>query len=130
MNEFDESDKPKVKRTNANWNRTPLHGAARNGHAKICQALIEFGAKVDVVDDKGWTPFGMAVSKGHEDCVRVLLDAGADVNQWMPEEELSEPEQRVSHYGDSSDEDDDDEDVLSDAECSSSESECSSSDDE
>lgn len=103
----------KVKRTNGNWNRTPLHGAARNGHAKICQALIEFGAKVDPEDDKGWTPFGMAVYKGHVDCMRVLLDAGADVNQLMPEEPLSEPEQRVSHHGVSSDEDDED-DVSSD----------------
>ena len=39
-------------------------------------ALIEFGAKVDVVDNAGMTPLHMASLNGSGECVEMLLEAG------------------------------------------------------
>ena len=64
--------------------RTPLHVAARAGHLRECQQLIELGAAVDPVDLLGWTPFGMAVAKGHADIVSLLIKNGANVNRRFP----------------------------------------------
>lgn len=42
--------------------------------------LINHGAEVDLVDVKGQTALYVAVVNGHLDCVRILLEAGADPN--------------------------------------------------
>ncbi|KFP81831.1 Ankyrin repeat and SOCS box protein 12, partial [Apaloderma vittatum] len=39
--------------------------------------LLAHGAEVDSLDVKAQTPLFMAVSNGHRECVKVLLDAGA-----------------------------------------------------
>ncbi|MDA2933393.1 ankyrin repeat domain-containing protein [Acidobacteria bacterium AH-259-D05] len=47
------------------------------------QALIDAGAEVDRSNSKGgetWTPLIYAAKGGHKVTVKVLLDAGADVN--------------------------------------------------
>ena len=51
--------------------------AAHHGHAAAVQALVDRGATVDAVNDRGETPLAGAVSKGYADVVQVLVAAGA-----------------------------------------------------
>lgn len=57
-----------------------LHLAARNGHGRIVDRLIEAGTRVDSLFHQGTTPLEMAASNGHLGVVRSLIKAGADVN--------------------------------------------------
>lgn len=60
------------------WHETPvLVEAARNSQAEIIQALITAGANVNLGFDE--LPLHTAAEEGHEEVVRLLLDAGADV---------------------------------------------------
>ena len=45
--------------------------------AAIIAQLVEHGAKVDGRDVDGNTPFHLAISEGHEDIARYLLEHGA-----------------------------------------------------
>nr|XP_053654815.1 26S proteasome non-ATPase regulatory subunit 10-like [Cherax quadricarinatus] len=75
--------------------RTPLHYAVRNNHAGVVQVLLndsrcDPNAKEKTDSNlssglsghwiKGITALHTAVVKGYDDCVKMLLDAGADVN--------------------------------------------------
>ena len=42
--------------------------------------LIKAGADVNISSSIGTTPLHMAASNGHEACVALLIQAGADVN--------------------------------------------------
>lgn len=66
-----------------NWGWTPLHAAAAGGHHGIIQSLIAAGASLNAQttdgSPSGETPLMAAVyPPGHPECVRVLLEAGAD----------------------------------------------------
>ena len=56
---------------------TALHLAARGGHGRVAQQLIESGATVDAVN-AGATALMLAVLGGNVDCVGTLLRLGAD----------------------------------------------------
>ena len=59
---------------------TPLHAAAMNGHAEICEILIRHGANVDTQTiPQRYAPLHSAAFAGHLAALRVLLDHGADV---------------------------------------------------
>ncbi|CAM9562565.1 unnamed protein product [Ectocarpus sp. 12 AP-2014] len=64
----------------------PLEIAARRGHATIMKVFLdEDSSNVDATDNLGWTALHHAASVGGPardsgDAVRVLLEAGADVN--------------------------------------------------
>ena len=61
--------------------KTPLHWAAAYGNAKAVEALLEFGADVDIADNHGGsTALHCAVNNFRKNIVRVLLAAGADLN--------------------------------------------------
>jgi len=61
---------------------TALHCAAVTGSEVCCELLIERGNKksIENTDEKGRTPLHLACSRGHMECARVLLAAGAFVN--------------------------------------------------
>jgi uncharacterized protein len=62
-----------------NNNFTPLHAAAMQGHASICEILIGAGAEVNVQTiPQGYAPLHSAAFAGHVDAIRVLLGKGAD----------------------------------------------------
>lgn len=54
--------------------------AARRGFVNICKALLEAGAKVNVVGGHYGTALHAAAARGDEKCVELLLRYGADVN--------------------------------------------------
>lgn len=58
---------------------TPLHVAARGGHADVVRLLLEWGARVDAPTAEGQTPLMFAVAARREPVVRLLLDHGANV---------------------------------------------------
>lgn len=59
---------------------TPLHYAARQGHAGVVKILLERKASVTVLAAYDRVPLHTAAFYGHATIVKLLLDAGADVN--------------------------------------------------
>jgi len=58
---------------------TPLHFAARQGHAATARALLAGGAKVNLVSPgDGTSPLLIAIVNGHFDLATYLLEQGAD----------------------------------------------------
>lgn len=67
-------------RDNSGW--TPLHYAAFEGHAEVCAALLEAGARVDEADNDGKGPLMLAAQEGHMQLVHMLLtEHGAPPDQ-------------------------------------------------
>jgi uncharacterized protein len=58
------------------------HFAAREGCVECMQLLVANGADPNIVDYKAVTPLIIALDNLHFDTAKVLLDAGADSNQW------------------------------------------------
>src|SRR5262249_17238059 len=48
-------------------NETPLHGAVQLGSPEVAAFLIEKGARLDVKNDRGWTPLAMANGAAYSD---------------------------------------------------------------
>ncbi|KAI5801180.1 ankyrin repeat-containing domain protein, partial [Geopyxis carbonaria] len=77
--------------------QTPLHAAAKAGHAGVIEALLSAGATVDAICkdpqneiDDGYTPLHGAADFGHADAARLLIKAGATIDakieqsEWTP----------------------------------------------
>ena len=63
------------------YGETALHTCARAGNVEGSRALIARGATLDAGDNwRGQTPLMWATAQGHPDVMRVLIEAGADVN--------------------------------------------------
>lgn len=69
--------------------QTPLTLASRQGHVKVLSALLDWAKgkqpemvarMVEHADSEGWTALRSAAWGGHSQAVRLLLDAGADVD--------------------------------------------------
>ena len=58
-----------------------LNNAAQNGHMEILEYLLQQGVSANAESTpSGGTPLRVASEKGHILCMKVLLDAGADLN--------------------------------------------------
>ncbi|OEJ14463.1 hypothetical protein BFL38_06435 [Brachyspira hampsonii] len=58
-----------------------LHLAVQIGNADVVAALIERGANVNVINDRGVSPLHTAIIKNQpEEVIKILLDNGADYN--------------------------------------------------
>jgi len=60
--------------------RNLLYLAARNGHANICEYLINKGIKVNELQKNGSTPLHCAAYYGQTKVVKLLLSYGAKAN--------------------------------------------------
>lgn len=73
-------------RTPANVNaqnssgKTPLHEVAKAGAIDTIKALLKHGANLDVCDNNGRTPLSLAIEKGQNAAVAVLLQACAETH--------------------------------------------------
>ncbi len=67
---------PRAARNN---NFTPLHSAAMQGHAAVCEVLIAAGADVNAqTNPQQYAPLHSAAFAGHINAINVLLSHGAD----------------------------------------------------
>lgn len=63
------------------WGYRPFHWACDSGDIYIVRQLLKAGADLDVAtNDEKLTALWLASSGGHEECVRYLLDEGAQIN--------------------------------------------------
>jgi ankyrin repeat protein len=60
----------------------PMHAAAYGGHNKAIEYLLEQGAKVDIGGKFNETALMIAVTEGHYDTAKLLIDKGASVNAY------------------------------------------------
>ena len=56
---------------------TELHQAAKHGHCRQIDLLIQYGANLHAVNTLGNTPLHVAASQGQIDAVKTLLKRGA-----------------------------------------------------
>lgn len=52
---------------------SPLHLAAKEGHAETVQFLIAKGASINIQDKNGRTALHLSSAAGHDNCVHILL---------------------------------------------------------
>ncbi|CAM9377579.1 unnamed protein product [Chrysoparadoxa australica] len=65
--------------------RTALWRAAERGLTQEMADLIGKGAALNAGCHANWSPLGIASSRGHADCVKALLEAGAEVDLFSGE---------------------------------------------
>lgn len=53
--------------------RTPLHWAVELGNGDLVRMLIQRGADLNVADKDWYTPFLLALDRGHKDFVTYML---------------------------------------------------------
>ena len=59
---------------------TPLMQAASEGDCEVMELLLEFGADPNAINEHSENPLGFAVSWNQLDAIRILVTAGADIN--------------------------------------------------
>ena len=74
---FSAEDKSLIGRKTDDGN-TPLHVAARRGHANVAEVLLACGADVNARSDSDLTALHWAAARGSAQVVRVLLSHKAD----------------------------------------------------
>ena len=59
---------------------TPIDCAAAYGRVKMIKVLLDYDSPLDPTDRSKTTPLHLACKRGHPDCVKLLIDRGANVN--------------------------------------------------
>ncbi|KAK0138733.1 Ankyrin-1 [Merluccius polli] len=59
---------------------TPLHCAARNGHVRIIEILLDHGAPIQAKTKNGLSPIHMSAQGDHMDCIKQLLQYNAEID--------------------------------------------------
>jgi len=67
--------------TCGSYHTTPLHSAATMGLLEMSRNLVSNGARINVYDERGYTPLLLAVKNGNTELVKYLVDQGAFLNQ-------------------------------------------------
>ena len=68
-----------------NTGKSPLHYATETQNDELVNLLIEHGADLEVRDSRtGYTPLLLAAIGGYKQCLKRLIDAGADINATLP----------------------------------------------
>ena len=65
------------------YGRAAIHYASER-NAACLEVLINHGAEVNAGDGNQDTPLHWAAYKNNTDCVRLLLQSGADVSHYIP----------------------------------------------
>ncbi|XP_015510788.1 myotrophin isoform X1 [Neodiprion pinetum] len=65
--------------------RTPLHYAADYGQGDVLRYLLEKGADANATDKHGITTLLAAIWEGHTNCVKLLLERGANPDGSTPD---------------------------------------------
>lgn len=60
--------------------RSPVWHAANGGHYRSLAALLGYNSPTETLSNDSWLPLGSAASSGHLVCVRLLLNARADMD--------------------------------------------------
>jgi ankyrin repeat protein len=61
-------------------NSNYLINAVKNNDEILVRELISSGANLESADNRGYTALLLASSKGYNNIVQILIDAGADIN--------------------------------------------------
>ena len=56
--------------------KTALHLACSEGHVKICQVLLNYGADITTVSEEKMTPILCAIQNCHTEIARMILNRG------------------------------------------------------
>ncbi|KAH8154955.1 uncharacterized protein LAJ45_01487 [Morchella importuna] len=59
---------------------TPLHEAARQGHHRHLEMMLESSTELDVKDIRGWTALFHAIWEGHVDVMTRLIEQGCKID--------------------------------------------------
>lgn len=84
----------KATNVTSRYDGTALIAAAHLGHAEVVRRLVKAGAPLDHVNNLGWTALIESIVLGdggarHTDTLRVLVEAGANVN--LPDRQGTSP---------------------------------------
>ena len=76
-----------------------LHWAAITGHPEVIPVLAEAGARVNAIDDNGFTPlmYAATIDFGNSEILKALLKAGADPN--LKNEDGRTAREQAAHFG-------------------------------
>ena len=77
---YDKDDKNDLVNSPSSDGWTPLHVAAHYGRESFVRMLLQHGARIDSLSTKGTSPLQLAIIREKLPCVKLLLDAGSDID--------------------------------------------------
>ena len=59
---------------------TPFHLAASNGHASVCEVILDYIKNKNPKNKRGTTPLHMAARNGHLSTYQLIMEQVDDIN--------------------------------------------------